>query len=236
MRRLLAALLAASGLSFAAQAADMPVKAPLSPPPIMYNWTGFYVGGHLGVATGKYDWSFTAPGTTTNHTFTDFAGGGQLGFNYQVAQWVFGIEGSGTFGNLDAESVCPNPAATCRSETDWIAALTGRVGYAWDNVLLYAKGGGAWTHQNYHGRFAATSVFNESGESDRTGWTVGAGVEWAFLKDWSARLEYDYYDFGTDRVDFTSDTTGAFVETADIKSTIHTVMLGLNYRFSGWFK
>ena len=103
-------------------------------------------------------------------------------------------------------------------------------------MLLYGKGGAAWTRTDYHVVFPATPTLNESASGNRTGWTAGAGVEWAFVKDWSAFLEYAYYDFGTQRVDFTRDTTGAFVETTDIKNHVHTVMVGVNYRFSGLFQ
>jgi len=234
MRRFVIALLSAAVMGVvSANAADMPVKAP--PPVAPYNWTGFYLGGHAGLAAGKYDWSF--PGTTTsiNHDFSQFAGGAQLGFNYQIAQWVLGIEGSGTFGAMNGESTCPNTAVACRSEMGWIAAATGRVGYAWDNILFYAKGGAAWTHQDYHGIFATTPAFNESASSDRTGWTAGGGIEWAFMKNWSASIEYDYYDFGTQRENFTRDNTGFYVESVDINSQVHTVMVSLNYYFSSLF-
>lgn len=240
MRRFVVALLSAAAMgAVSASATELPVKAPIvkAPPSVApYNWTGFYVGGHAGIAAGKFDWSF--PGTTSapiNHNFSKFAGGAQLGFNYQINWLVLGIEGSGTFGNMNSESACPNAAVTCRSEMGWIAAATGRVGYARDNVLFYAKGGAAWTHQDYHGIWATAPAFNESASSNRTGWTAGGGIEWAFMKDWSASIEYDYYDFGTRRENFTRDTTGVYVESVDIKSYVQTVMLSLNYHFNGWF-
>lgn len=235
MRRFVVALLAASAISVSAYAADMSVKAP-PPAPVAINWTGFYVGGHAGLAAGNYDWTFVGNGSTTSHNFSQFAGGAQLGFNYQIGQWVLGIEGSGTWGDMNGESTCPNPAATCRSEKEWLAAATGRIGYAWTDFLFYGKGGAAWTDNKFHVLFPAGPALNESASGQRTGWTVGAGLEYAFWKDWSARIEYDYYDFGTQRVDFTRDATGAFVETADIKNHVHTVMVGVNYRFSGWFR
>jgi len=88
MRRFVVALLATSALSVSAFAADMPVKAPAYRTPIAapYNWTGAYIGGHAGVAFGNYDWTFVAPGTTTSHNFSKFAGGAQLGYNYQIGQ------------------------------------------------------------------------------------------------------------------------------------------------------
>ena len=128
----------------------------------------------------------------------------------------------------------PNPTANCESDRDWIAALTGRIGYAWNTVLLYGKGGAAWTHTDYHVVFPGTPANNESAGGNRVGWTAGAGIEWAFAKNWSASLEYDYYDFGTQSVNFTRDNTGAFVEATDIKNHVHTIMVGFNYRFGGW--
>src|SRR6516162_2304182 len=110
------------------------------PPPLFYYWTGFYGGGHLGVG-----WSVGASG---------FLGGGQAGYNYQINQWVLGVEGefsgTGIQDNVNATFVFPGAIATTPAETslDWVSTLAPRFGYAFDRWLVYGKVGGAWGHSS----------------------------------------------------------------------------------------
>jgi outer membrane immunogenic protein len=96
------------------------------------------------------------------------------------------------------------------------------VGYAWDRVLLYVKGGGAWVSEDYPVGVGGPFAFTLS--HDRAGWTVGAGLEWGFADKWSVKLEYNYLDFGTDRLNF----RGAI---EDISQEAHVAKAGINYRF-----
>jgi outer membrane immunogenic protein len=168
MKRIFLAAVASAMLLPASQnvlAADLPAKAVYAPPTMVapvYNWTGCYVGANIGVA-----WGF-AEATRSFGTDTGFAGGGQVGCDYQVGQWVIGARNM-----FDGTTI--NGGAT------WFDTLTGRGGYlVQPNVLLYAQGGAAWAET-----------------TNTTGWTVGGGVEWMFVPRWSTFLEYNYMDFGT---------------------------------------
>jgi outer membrane immunogenic protein len=225
MRRFILAFAAATvalGVS-AASAADLgqrPVyKAQPAPMPIAYNWSGFYIGGHLGYAWGKEDVRDLVTGITVQSEPDGFLGGAQVGFNWQTGQFVFGVEGDWSWANADASTAIPG--AIVNTEHNWYATLTARAGYAVDNWLFHVKGGAAWLDADYS--IAGVS----SGGDTRTGWTVGTGLEWALGQNWSAKLEYNYMDFGNERI-------GAPIG-IDVDTQIHLVKAGLNYRFD-WGK
>jgi outer membrane immunogenic protein len=230
MRRLLLSALAAAGIfggcANIAAAADMPTKAParVAAP---YNWTGFYVGVHGGYGFGNANFNFLP--LNISHSIRGGLGGAQIGYNYQIANWVLGVEGEYSFASLKGNSLCPNPAFMCFTNVKSVASLTGRVGYAFQPaMLIYAKGGPAWTR----GNFGASNAANpeDTGNVTTTGWTAGAGLEYGFSRNWSAKIEYDYYDFGTKRRDSYS-PTGILVDTADYKLFFSAVKFGVNYRF-----
>lgn len=191
-------------------AAEMPVKAP--PPP--FSWTGFYIGGEFGwgesrthnvrnVANSSFPVGFEE---TIDET--GIMGGGVLGANYQINQFVFGIEGDWQGSGVSAREDVPSPLVPGRvtienREVNWVSTVTGRVGWAWDRWLLYAKGGGAWRRVN---ESASNLTFNRAGvlladstvnPATQSGWVVGGGVEWAASELISFKLEGDWYDFGS---------------------------------------
>jgi outer membrane immunogenic protein len=221
----------------AAQAADLKAPAYKAPqaPVAYYNWSGFYIGGHVGGVWGDKDWLFTGPLTTTSHNVSGFLGGGQVGFNWQVGQVVLGVEGQFSWTNADGESICPNPAARCQTELESITTVAGRLGYAWGPTLLYAKGGGAWVREEHFVRFPANNLLDEtSGSYTRSGWMVGAGIEYGFAPNWSAKVEYNFLSLNSEDLTFRRIATGAFVENARIDQDLHIVKFGINYRFGGW--
>jgi outer membrane immunogenic protein len=114
-----------------------------------------------------------------------------------------------------------------------MGTATTRLGYAWDRVLVYSKLGAAWAHYDYNDNLTlgGVSVYNSSASETRSGWTVGTGIEWAFLDNWSAKVEYDYIDFGRRTVDFAS--VGPIPVNLDVDQRISQVKVGLNYRFGG---
>jgi outer membrane immunogenic protein len=249
---LTSALAAAACVQFA-HAADLPV-APVAPAPAyyrpaLYDWTGFYVGGHVGAGLlqDTYTSTTTTPlqsaGSATSVTTSGFVGGAQAGFNYEFAPWVVGVEGSYTWTNLDGSTIAPtleSPAANERSRStpNWFAAATGRVGYAADTLLIYAKGGVAWMGARYredvlNGGGVTASSFSVN--NTRTGFVVGAGLEYGFVEGWSGKIEYDFYDFGTSNYVFNVvepvGGTGV-VQPVSIQSYVHTFTVGLNYRFN----
>ena len=175
-----------------------------APPKPVFTWTGCYVGGNIGFGVGGKEFSdhpggsALVGGTELEDGIAGFLGGGQIGCNYQYANnWVFGIEGAGSAADLTGNRITFN-GKSLSAKTDWLASVTGRVGYAVDQWLFYVKGGAAWAGDHF--RIAETGgapdIYNLS--QTRLGGTVGVGAEYAFWTKWSARIEYNFYAFGSD--------------------------------------
>jgi outer membrane immunogenic protein len=260
-------LIAAVLLPSVSSAADMAVKTqPVAPAVALYNWTGFYIGGNVGYAWNRTDVSaipnaaFASdfPGTTAfiaaNHpsrlTKDGFTGGGQVGYNWQAGQWVAGVEADINYVDsrrsfaFGAGNVVPLSVSGSLA-TDWLATFRGRVGFAANNVLLYATGGLAVAELKYNetvavvGNVSGLGTFAASIRDTKAGWTAGAGVEWGFAPNWSAKFEYLYTQFdGVSAVaprvgvlpPITPNPTFTFA-TGDW--TIQTARVGINYRFGG---
>ena len=214
------ALLLASAMP--AAAADLPYYK--APPPVMapvYNWTGFYVGINGGYGWGTSDWSAVP---TANNKPSGWLVGGTIGYNYQVGSIVWGIEGDWDWSNVKATVACA-PGVNCSTENTWLATFRGRVGYAFDRWLPYITGGGAYSKIQANINVPAFGLAASS-SSNQLGWTVGAGLEYAFLSNWSAKIEYLYVDLGS----FNS-AVAPVVNNVSFKENI--VRAGLNYKFSG---
>lgn len=235
----------------ATQAADMPVKAPTAVVAAApFSWSGIYVGGHFGAAWGTVEAeapiysSFVLP--ISSHTVNGFLGGAQVGVNWQVNSWlVIGAEGQFSWADVDGSTPCL-VIGKCTAQVNWIATAAGRVGYTFDRTMLFAKVGVAWADTDYTATFGP---FSASASDTRTGLMIGAGVEHAFLANWSAKLEYNYMDFGSESLGFTSGGSGgceALAKSysyegchgsksinADITQKIHLIKFGINYRFGG---
>ena len=223
-----------------AHAADMTAKTPIynPQPPAVYRWTGFYLGGHLGAGWATSEWrniDFSGtfgPFSMGSGTASGFLGGAQIGVNYQVDVMVFGVEADFSWAGLSGQT-CTTLAALlqCNTRVDRFATVAGRFGIAADRALLYFKGGAAWAHDSHDLTVFGTGN-NPPPEStvsaNKWGWTAGAGVEYALTRNWSAKLEYDFMDFGTTRFGF---EFGNDVVTTDIRQRIQVVKLGLNYKF-----
>jgi outer membrane immunogenic protein len=222
----------------AASAADLPIRpAPPAPIPVVYNWTGFYIGANGGGAWANKCWDFApavgVPVREGCHNANGGVVGGQVGFNWQTGAFVWGVELAGDWafalsGSNDS-LVFVAPQNTNRSRVDGIASVTGRIGYAVDATLFYFKGGGAWASDKYDSRITATGVLTASASETRTGWTVGGGFEYGFTPNWSVGLEVDHFDFGRRNVNFIG--PGAGVDRID--QTVEMVTVRLNWRF-GW--
>jgi outer membrane immunogenic protein len=217
-------------VSGSAMAADLsrPAPAPVyTKAPMMmpaFTWTGCYIGGNGGGLWAKKDWTDAGVAQSSVDVSGGLAGG-QVGCNYQVTTWVFGIQGDYDWSSASSNATDGiNIGLTDSSKIKSLASVTGRVGYAWDRYLGYVKGGGAWESSD----FSITGLTTVS--DTRTGWTIGVGGEYAFT-DWlTGFVEYDYYDFGTKSNTF----TGAFTEVTDIKETNSVAKAGLNFKFGGW--
>jgi outer membrane immunogenic protein len=225
---LLAAALCAAPFAVASAADLSPApafKAPYVPPILVYNWTGFYIGGQVGGARSNANWTDPASGTGSSFSTASVIGGGQIGYNYQTGPWVFGIEGDFSGTDLRGSNIGAT-GFTHATDTSWASTITGRVGYAFDRTLLYVKGGVAFADE----RDVVTSPVNGVAAStveSVTGWTAGIGVEYALDRNWSARVEYDYLGFGSQGVP--AFTAGAAAGSADLN--IQRATFGVNYRF-----
>jgi outer membrane immunogenic protein len=237
---LLAAAVLTASISGPALAADLgrpaPSRAYVAPVVAFYNWTGCYVGGNGGGFWARRDWSdpFFGRGDFGDQTASGGLGGVQVGCNYQVAQWVFGVQGDWDWISAsDSSANIAFPLFTDHSDTKSLASVTGRVGYAWGRFLLYGKGGGAWLRTDFSLQTAG-AVFSVS--ETRSGWTAGVGGEYAFL-DWlTGFVEYDHYGFRDDNgVGFACGVTCPIrTVTAfpvDITTNVDVVKAGLNLKF-----
>ncbi len=229
MKRILLGTAAMLAFAAPAFAADLPArtytKAPVyTPPEAVYNWTGFYIGGHVGGAFPGNDSLESSNGR--------FLGGVQGGFDYQFApNWVAGVEAQYSWLTGNSGSGMAFPAGTVvTGNTDQIGSVTGRFGYTWGPALLYAKGGYAWRdNPNVGVGFAGSPVAFTTDGNHRDGYTVGAGLEYMFAPNWSAKIEYQYYNFGN-----TTFTSGpAEIVGSRFRNDEQTVKAGINYRF-GW--
>src|SRR6185436_2460122 len=188
-----AALAAMAAPAFAADMQPRPyTKAPAyTAPQVVYNWTGFYVGGHAG---GAFAGSNSLQGGNAR-----FMGGVEGGFDYQFApNWVMGAEAQYSWLNNNTTGVAFPGGALVTSRNNEIGSVTGRLGYTWGPALLYAKGGYAFRDNNAIGVSVAgaPAPFATTG-GQKNGYTVGGGLEYMFAPNWSAKAEYQYYDFGT---------------------------------------
>ncbi len=287
MRTLTIAAVAGSAL-FAgiatASAADMAVKArPMAPPPA-FSWTGFYVGANVGGGwtpeSGSSEFGPLFPGfivlapnaviptvfpgqlasLTGSGSSSGVIGGGQIGYNWQVNQFVLGVEADlvgtdlkGSSGSATRSFGPPLILATVTQTVtvdfghiDWMASFRGRAGFAVDRALFYVTGGAAVAEIGGSRTTvvnsptiaipAGTFVANNGGSTTRWGWTVGGGIEWAFSQNWSLAGEYRYTDFGNRATSFTvPDGFGTTFATGTGSShlTVNQATARLNYRFGG---
>ena len=237
------------GLDRIAQAADLPMKAPaMIAAAAPMSWTGFYVGGHIGWGWGTKEWSNScdavgnlgcfSPTVVARSTASGFLGGVQAGYNYQINTLVLGVEGDFSWADVSVTSTCFGGISTCSSKADWFGTLAGRIGGTVGPALFYAKGGAAWVHDKYAENCPTCSLGSPvtwDGGQTRAGWMVGAGIEYAFARNWSAKIEYDFMDFGTTSVRMT-DLPVAFpirptAYNVDILQRVNVVKAGVNYRF-----
>jgi high affinity Mn2+ porin len=215
-------LLAGAGT---AHAADIPLKAPALRS--VYDWTGFYVGGHFGYGGGSL-----GPGTNPlpelgllfPHSVTGLIGGYQVGYNRELAnRIVLSIEADSTFTSpVDQSALARMPPVPFNSTIDYVGTVRGRIGYAFDRIMPYVTGGFAWGHTR---AFINDGSGASVGFSQQPGWTAGAGVEFAVSGNWSAKLEYEYVDLTRHRYDL----SGFGLPDVAVDPRIHLAKFGLNY-------
>jgi opacity protein-like surface antigen len=228
-----------------AEGSAVPTKAPVMAAAPM-NWTGFYVGGHLGGGFSDDRWSDPFGPTVGAGGFINVAGfgdtthatgplgGGQIGANWQIGQLVLGAQADASAANLRGENTCFSGLGgiNCQHTVDALGTLTGRFGYAWDRSLAYVKGGGAWTETTYDllGDTSALALGAGSTNLNIWGWTVGGGIEYALTNHWTALAEYDHIGLPTTAVGFPA-VAVINAQTISVKQTIDLFKLGVNYKF-----
>jgi len=264
MKRFFAAasILAASVVS--ASAADLAARPYNKAPPAgvaAYDWSGFYVGANGGGAWARKCWDivpfvidlgfippFNVAGGEGCHTASGATAGGQFGYRWQRAAWVFGVEAQGNWADLSGSNVSQNalfatpPAVANRTKVDAFGLFTAQIGYSWNNFLLYAKGGAAVARDKYEIFAADAAIFPAGsivarGSETRWGGVAGIGGEYAFAPNWSVALEYDHLFMGERSVAMTYDP--AFFVPAllnhneRISQDVDMVTVRVNYRFGG---
>lgn len=243
------ALALGAGATSSARAADLPMTEPIpakAAAPV-YNWTGFYIGGNLGFPwtgqSGSPNFSDTLGSAFTAQTNVQLMGGGQAGVNYQF--WGGAVIGAEVMFDALAKTQVSPITATAPDGTlanmdpvnyQWLTTATVRLGYAFDRVLFYGKGGAAWVEDANPGiTVGGVSGTLTSSNNSSVGWTAGLGVEWAFLESWSLRAEFDYIGLGNQT--FTAPPglgtfSGDVITYSDRSISMMTV--GVNYKFGAW--
>jgi outer membrane immunogenic protein len=223
--------LVALGATVPALAADLGArpaytKAPVYAAPI-YNWTGFYIGGHVGGAFNG-DSNFNGLGTGNNNNGR-FLGGVQAGADYQFApNWVVGIEGQYSWLAKNNDGVVFPGGFVYTANQRALGSATARLGYTWGPGLLYVKGGYAFSDNDDNLTFLGAAFPFTLNDSHRDGYTVGAGFEYMFAQNWSGKVEYQYYNFGN--TSFVNPLP--LVAFGSVRNDDHTVKAGINYRFN----
>ncbi len=247
-----AGLVAALGLSAPAAAADLGV-APYTKAPSMiaavYDWTGFYLGLNGGGGSSHKCWDINNNGGAAVTAFRegchDATGGlvgGQAGYRWQAGGWVFGVEVQGDWADLKGRNASVfnfgggfgAGAITNQTKVNALGLFTGQVGYAWNNVLWYVKGGAAVTSDKYNGLLtASTSVVLDQGSEVRWGGAVGTGVEVSFAPNWSVGVEYDHLFMGNRNVTFSNVPGGGVSRVDNIRQDVDMGTVRVNYRWGG---
>jgi outer membrane immunogenic protein len=249
--------LVAMGISAPASAADLPARPYTKAPPPMvapiYDWSGVYIGINGGGGRSHKCWdlasnafipggvvtTFTPPVAEGCHDASGGTVGGQIGYRWQANSWVFGVEAQGNWADFKGSNpslfftpTLVTPGFSNQSRIDAFGLFTGQVGYAWNNVLLYVKGGAAVTGDKYTTFTIPAGLLVDSARDTRWGGVVGAGVEYGFAPNWSVAVEYDHLFMGTHNVDF-STPAGLFSATDRIRQDIDLATVRINYRWGG---
>jgi outer membrane immunogenic protein len=231
MRKVLALITVGAGICAATSgfAADLSLPVPAKAPATTFTWTGCYVGGQVGIATETDGLASQGLGAVGANGYGAVAGG-QIGCNYQTGMLVVGVEGDGLWSgvtNQSATSTGGAGATTEKTQNTWDADVAARVGAAFDRLLVYGKGGISW------GRFdfldtAPTAVVTGGGVLP--GVLIGAGMEYAFVPHWTAKIEYNYVAYSQQSLSFTDSALPAF-NSLSVGANEQVLKLGINYKF-----
>ena len=251
MKKLLLATvgLGTVAVSIPALAADLQVKraytkAPTAVVATVYDWSGLYAGFNAGGGSSRNCWGLVqnagvVVNAAANREGCNSAGGaavgGQIGYRYQMENWVFGVEAQGdwaSFSGTNRNLILPT--LNDRSRVNGFGLFTGQVGYAFNNVLGYVKGGAAVVGDRYDTTTIATGALVDSAKTTRWGGTVGAGLEYGFSPNWTVGVEYDHIFMGNKNLNFTN-AAGTTAMIHNIKQDADIGLLRVNYKFGPGF-
>ena len=241
--------LVALGMAAPASAADLAARPYTKAPPMIaavYDWSGFYIGINGGWGSSRKCWDLTdfviggpvVPNLAEGcHDATGGTVGGQIGYRWQSSAFVFGLEAQGNWADFKGSNLSAQLIGRNESKVDAFGLFTGQIGYAWNNALLYVKGGAAVTNDKYTGFTVPGDVAFDTASETRWGGTVGVGLEYGFAPNWSVGVEYNHLFMGRRDVTFTSTgviaPAGAFIRTDRIGQDVDTVTARVNYRWGG---
>ncbi|MGJ4881305.1 MULTISPECIES: outer membrane protein [unclassified Bradyrhizobium] len=240
MKKLLVITTALVGIASAtsASAADMAARPYTKAPPMVaqiLSWSGLYAGiqggGGWGTSKETFLGRFNAPGFLGTQNYNTNGGfvGGVVGYNWQVDNVVFGLEGDYHWADINGRSAVVNAGVgdTFFTKLTSFGDIKGRLGYAAGPALFFVSGGAAVGQLQHRYDGVPGNVFSQN--TTRWGYTVGAGAEYMFAPNWSAKLEYNYLDFGKSTIQYSA----AALNRSEWKDTVHTVKAGLSYHFGG---
>jgi outer membrane immunogenic protein len=232
---LVTASLVALGAASPAVAADLAARPYTKAPPMMmaaYDWSGFYIGLNGGGATSRNCWTFGGASEGC-HDATGGTVGGQIGYRWQTGPIVFGVEAQGNWADFTGDNVSLLfPGDRNHTKIDAFGLFTGQVGYSFNNVLLYVKGGAAVVDDKYSILAVPGGALLASSNGSRWGGTVGVGAEYGFTPNWSVGLEYDHLFMGSQTNTFTT-PAGGFAGSDNIRQDVDLFTARVNYKFGG---
>ena len=250
MQKLVYGAIGLIAMATSASAADLAARPYTKAPPMVavYDWSGFYLGANGGWGSSRKCWDLTnfvvggpvVPNLAEGcHDATGGTVGGQIGYRWQAASWVFGLEAQGNWADFKgSNAVLFAPGFTNDTRVDAFGLFTGQVGYAANNVLFYVKGGAAVTSDRYRALATGTGVILANNVDDtRWGGVVGVGLEYGFAPNWSAGIEYNHMFMQDKTYNFVSNGTilpaGTLIAQNRIRQDVDLVTARINYKFGG---
>lgn len=232
-----------------AMAADLPTKAPVPAPPV-WSWAGPYVGVNLGATWNHADFSdignisagglrYVFPPSAADPFWSPdkarFSIGGQAGYNFQTGNFVYGVEGDLNWVDGKISETFGRPLifvpVNATSDLHWMATIRGRLGLAFSQVLIYGTGGAAFARFSDSWGLVSLGAQEFSNSETRTTWTAGGGVEYMFARNWTAKIEALYADFGSTDVTVLNPGGQAGPYTSRFQHKVSTVRGGLNWKW-----
>src|SRR5262245_37732071 len=234
---LVTASLVALGAAAPAVAADLAARPYTKAPALIqaaYDWSGFYIGLNGGGGTSHKRWDLVGGLSEGSHDATGGTVGGQVGYRWQTGPIVFGVEAQGNWADFSGDNISQVFLADRnRTKIDAFGLFTGQVGYAWNNALVYVKGGAAVVDDKYSILGAVGGGLVASTDETRWGGVVGVGFEYGFTPNWSVGVEYDHLFMGSSTNNFVT-PAGVFVGSDSIKQDADIFTARINYKFGGF--